>query len=159
MTMSATHAHRRGPDCFHVCFMFETLRVRTNPACFPCVLHSQRSQPSRDAVLLCCRVYTARGQRACTRCIAFSFLRATGSFGRFNHRSCISALACISERASFVRTKAAAGIGVLLPAIDTVPLFSGTERTIRGTRGSSNARESNLCLIMLECICLMPRPI
>ena len=102
-------------DVGHACTLPRTwlfscvFYVRNSPctdesACFPCVLHSEHSQPSRDPVLLCCRVYTAPARGA----LRFPSYRPR-SFGRFNHRFCISALACICERASFVRAKVAAG--------------------------------------------------
>lgn len=124
MTMSATHAHRRGRDCFHVCFMFETLPCTDEP-----VLRVSHVRCTRSRVAMLSSFVagcTPRAHNAPARgALRFPSLRATGSFGRFNHRFCISALACICERASFVRTKVAAGI-----AIDTVPLFfSETEPT------------------------------
>ena len=90
MTMSATHAHRRGRDCFHV-VIFETLRVPTNPDFSMCVILAAAHRVAMLSPLLpgVYRAYTVRARGASR----FPSYRPR-SFGRFNHRFRISALAC-----------------------------------------------------------------
>lgn len=129
MTMSATHAHT-GVDVtvFTCVFTFSKLaacvvrrRMYIYPRVFPCALHPQR----RVAAMLSSFVAGCTTRLHAARCVFPSY--GPRSFGRFNHRFSYKCISVYLRTCVFFPFFITGGGGRRLPAIDTVPLFSGTE--------------------------------